>query len=150
MIRISWGSLQGQSPQIIGHDCTQVLPQVSDLLTKALRELVLQRTQMTTPASGALPTDIPSLIQSYQAARVLVELPQGGMINPMAVSYNPADMYSLLRAVPTVGYNDSEAVNGSSTCRPSIPASCLMFSGFQLYRTMPLCCSPPESECDCM
>ena len=68
---------------------------------------------MVAAASGALPTDVPSLIQGYQDARNLVELPQGGMVNPMAIAYDPMKTYRLLQAVPQGGYNDSESVNGS-------------------------------------
>lgn len=77
---------------------------------------------MTAPAGGSLPTDIPSLIQSYQKARTLVELPQGGMVNPMAISYDPSDMYRLLRGVPPEGYIDSESLNGSVASEISLCA----------------------------
>ena len=76
---------------------------------------------MVSVAAGSMPIDIATLINSYQSNRIFVDLPQGGLANPMAVSYNPADMYRLLRAVPSEGYLDSESVNQSA------PGMCLNF-----------------------
>ena len=88
---------------------------------------------MVAAASGALPTDVPSLIQSYQDARILVELPQGGMVNPMAISYDPMKTYRLLRAVPQGGYSDSESSNGSLPCKSTIMTTCSKHQDFHIW-----------------
>lgn len=69
----------------------------------------VQRSQMINPSNPTTPTNIPSLIAGYQRLRTSVELPQGGLINPMSISYNPVSMYRLLRAMPDGGIYDSES-----------------------------------------
>lgn len=81
----------------------------------------MQRAQMVGIASGAVPTDLQSLIGGYQDARKRVDLPQGGIANPMAISYDPTKMYRLFRGTPTSGYNDSESVNGTASGWNFIP-----------------------------
>lgn len=50
-----------------------------------------------------------------------MDLPQGGLVNPMAVSYDPTDMYRLFRSTPKGGYTDSEAVDPNASIGPPPP-----------------------------
>ena len=74
---------------------------------------MLQRTQLLSPDSSSLPTNIPSLIASYQQVRTIVDLPQAGLVNPMAITYSATAMYRLLTATPAGGYVDSESLSGT-------------------------------------
>ena len=74
---------------------------------------MLQRMQLLSPDSSSLPTNIPSLIASYQQVRTIVDLPQAGLVNPMAITYSATAMYRLLTATPAGGYVDSESLSGN-------------------------------------
>jgi hypothetical protein len=111
---------------------------------------VVQRVQMTAAAGGSLPTDIPGLIASYQRVRKLVDLPQGGLVNPMAISYNPTDMYRLFRSTPEGGYTDSEAVDPNASTGIAPPPSKLIpriqFSTLPHPQIMTLNSNPLQSK----
>ena len=76
---------------------------------------------MVSSDGSSLPTSVQSLTAGYQRMRKVVDLPQGGLVNPMSITYNPESMYRLLRAAPLEGYADSEAVPGSLGTGTALP-----------------------------
>lgn len=84
---------------------------------------VLQRIQMTsTSATGASQSDLSSLTTAYQRIRKVIDLPQGGITNPMSISYDPTSMYRLMRALPSK-FSDSEAASNPPSRFPTLNLS---------------------------